>query len=200
MVPAMVFRTVAAAILAVVTSCHGGSGEEGPARLDASVVLADAPCTIILDSPPLLPASHVAIGTDVMYDSNPPSSGPHYPIWAAFQAYDHPVDRRYYVHDAEHGAVVFLYKCEDGGNCADVAAQLSMAAGAIADDPLCAGTGTRARTVLTPDPLLDVPIAAIAWGWTYRAECFDLPSLTDFARAHYGHGPEVTCAAGDPSL
>jgi hypothetical protein len=160
----------------------------------------EASCLVALDSPPLLPAIHVAIGTEVEWDSNPPSSGPHFPIWAAYQAYTSPVPRGYYVHDLEHGAVVFLYNCPNG--CPDVVATLQAASDAIPDDPLCtqAGEGVRVRTVITPDPLLDVPVAAAAWGYTYKAACADLPTLTAFARAHYGNGPEVLCTNGTTSF
>ncbi|MGH7296132.1 MAG: DUF3105 domain-containing protein, partial [Polyangiaceae bacterium] len=134
----------------------------------------------------------------VQWDSNPPSSGPHFPIWAAFQAYTSPVPRGYYLHDEEHGAIVMLYTCADDGGCPDVAAALQSVSDAIPDDPLCAqtGEGVRVRTVITPDPLLDVPVAAAAWGWIYRAECVDLPTLTQFALDHYARGPEVLCANG----
>ena len=168
-------------------------------------------CTVVIDSPPLQPAQHVAIGTDVQYDSNPPSSGPHYPIWAAFQEFTTPVDRRYYVHDLEHGAVVFVYNCAllpdggvgtgdggSGGECDAIVQALRNAVAAIPDDPLCtsAGEGVRVRAVITPDPLLDVPLAAAAWGWTYRATCIDPPSLATFAQQHYGQGPEQFCTNG----
>ncbi len=68
----------------------------------------------------------------------------------------------------------------------------------LPDDPLCtsAGEGVRVRTVITPDPLIDVPVAAAAWGWVYRAQCIDLPTLKAFAQQHYGQGPEVLCANG----
>jgi len=149
---------------------------------------------VTIDTPPLLPATHVPIGTDITWSSNPPSSGPHYPIWAAYQAYASPVPRGYYVHDLEHGAVVLLYNCPSG--CPDVVAALQAVSDAIPDDPLCAGEGVRVRTVITPDPLLDVPVAAAAWGWTYKAQCADVPTLTSFALANYGNGPEVLCANG----
>jgi hypothetical protein len=158
----------------------------------------DAACAVTLDSPPLLPADHVPIGSDIQWDSNPPSSGPHYPIWAAYETYDSPVPRGYYVHDLEHGAVVLLYNCPSG--CPDAIAVLEQAANQIPTDPLCVadGEGIRVRVVITPDPLLDVPVAAAAWGWTYRAQCADLPTLGDFAQAHYGQGPEQICANGTP--
>ena len=171
-----------------------------PAASEASTPDAHAganpSCTPAIESPPLIPAVHVPIGTDIPWCSNPPSSGPHYPIWAAYRAYDTPVPRGYYVHDLEHGAVVFLYKCGNAG-CPDVVAALRAAAAAIPDDPLCdADAGVRVRAVITPDPLLDVPVAAVAWGWTYKAQCVDLAALTAFARQHYGQGPEVFCADG----
>jgi hypothetical protein len=158
----------------------------------------DAGCLVEIDSPPLMAAAHVPIGTTIQWDSNPPSSGPHYPIWAAYQAYTTPVPRGYYVHDEEHGGVVLLYACADPAGCPDVAAALQSVSDAIADDPLCtqAGEGVRVRTVITPDPLLDVPVAAAAWGWVYRAQCVDLPTLTTFALQHYGQGPEVLCSNG----
>ena len=165
-------------------------------RLDASIH-PEAGCPVTIDSPPLLLGQHVPIGTNVVYDSNPPSSGSHYPVWAAFQSFTAPVDRRYYVHDLEHGAIVFLYKCDKPTGCPDIAAELQKAADALPDDPICdKANGVRVRAVITPDPLLDVPVAAASWGWTYKAQCVDLPTLKQFALAHYGQGTETVCANG----
>ena len=166
-----------------------------PPNLDAATE-AGARCPAVIDSPPLMPGVHVPIGSAIPWCSNPPSSGQHYPIWAAYQAYDMPVPRGYYVHDLEHGAIVFLYNCGHAG-CPDIVAALRAAADAIPSDPICdADAGVRVRAVITPDPLLDVPVAAAAWGWTYKAQCVDLAALTAFAREHYGHGPEILCANG----
>ncbi len=171
----------------------------------------EASCLVTIESPPLLEGNHVAIGTEVQYNSNPPSSGPHYPIWAAYQEYQTPVDRRYYVHDLEHGAVVLLYNCApntDGGGadsgdagdagdpCAAIVEGLRKASASIPDDPLCKGTSVRVRTVITPDGLIPTPVAATAWGFTYTAACLDLPTLSDFAKKHYGQGTEPVCANG----
>ena len=171
------------------------SDDDAGARHDGSIVV-DGPCLITIDTPPILGRNHLGIGTPIAYDSNPPSSGPHYPIWAAYQAYTTPVDPRYLVHDLEHGGVVFFYSCNDGGDCAGRAAALQVASDSLPSDPFCSAA-VRVRTVITPDPQLDVPIAAAAWGWTYRAACIDLPSLEDFARQHYGNGPELNnCSDG----
>jgi hypothetical protein len=163
----------------------------------------DGPCEISVDTPPLLAPQHVAIGSDITWSSNPPSSGPHYPIWAAYRAYTTPVPRGYYLHDEEHGGLVLLYNCAAGPiDCNEIQAKLQQVSDALPDDPLCIqrAQGVRVRVVITPDPLLDVPVAAATWGWTYRAECFDLQSLVDFARAHYGNGREALCDDGQSTF
>jgi len=169
----------------------------------AKPIIIDARCRIEIDTPALLDSPHVAIDTPVTYNSNPPASGPHYPIWAAFQEYQAPVDRRYYVHDLEHGAGVLLHNCaakDAGADCAANVAGLRAAVASIPNDPLCADTEVRVRAIITPDPLLDVPLAVAAWGWTYKADCLDQPSLNAFVNAHYGQGTEAVCANGQPQF
>ncbi len=164
-------------------------------RLDAAI-RPDAPCEVVIDTPPILAAQHVPINTPVQYSSNPPSSGPHYAVWAAYTEYTQPVDARYLVHDLEHGAIVLLYKC--AGDCPDTLRALRQVRDALPDDPLCTsrGEGVRVRVVVAPMPTLDVPIAAVAWSWTYKAQCVDVPSLQAFVKDHYGQGEEATCANG----
>lgn len=223
-------------LAALVDACGGTSpspADAGHPGSDAGIdrITLDAPfrpdaaCEVLIDTPPLLPSPHVAIDTDVTYSSNPPSSGPHYPIWAAFQEFATPVDRRYYVHDLEHGAIVLLYNCAllpgaDGGTadasdasdetaadasvpppCEAVVQGLRDLMNALPTDPLCdVEAGVSRRVVLTPDPLITVPVAAAAWGWTYRAQCFSPATLDAFAREHYAHAPENECANGVTSF
>ena len=129
----------------------------------------------------------------VQYSTNPPTSGPHYPIWAAYKTYTKPVDRGFWVHDLEHGAVVITYNCP--GGCNAELAQLQALLDARPADPICTPP-VRSRIVVTPDPLLDVRFAASAWGWSLRSTCFDLTELSAFIDAHYGQGPEITCYDG----
>lgn len=207
------FALLVPAVTLSASACSSDPSMDGSVS-DASIdrtrlakpIVVDAACPIVIDSPPVLDSPHVAIDTPVTYNSNPPSSGPHYPIWAAFQEYTQPVDRRYYVHDLEHGAVVLLYNCNAGTDagpapsCEASVAALRAAIAALPNDPLCTGGGPRVRAVLAPDPGLDVPIAVAAWGWTYRATCIDPASLTDFVKAHYGQGTEALCADGQPTF
>ncbi len=165
-------------------------------RLDGYPLHPQAPCLVTVDAPPLLSRDHVAIGTPVQYDSNPASSGPHYPIWAAYQPYTVPVDPRYYVHDEEHGAIILLYNCAGSTDCQSDVAGLQRVVASIPPDPLCVGNGVSVRYVLAPDPTIPTPIAAAAWGFVYTAACLDLPSLEQFASAHHAQGPEEICSDG----
>ena len=141
-------------------------------------------------------AYHVALCTPVEYATNPPSGGDHWGAWAAFKTYDAPIPRELYVHDMEHGAIVFLHHCQ--GACPDVIAALEQGRDAVSGDPMCLQIpdGPTERVLITPDPKIEAPIAAAAWGATYTATCIDVPSLRDFAKAHYAKATENLCAQG----
>lgn len=153
-----------------------------------------ASCEVLIDAPELIGATHVSEGTPVTYNSSPPTNGPHYFQWAQFQEFSAPLDDRYLVHSLEHGAVALLYKC-DGADCAKTLEALRKIRASITTDPRCDST-TRVRVIIAPYPAMDVPIAAVAWGWIYKAQCLDSPTLTQFTNEHYARGPEDTCLAG----
>ena len=138
---------------------------------------------------------HVAEGTAVTYDSNPPSSGPHYPTWANFQEYAQPVADGYLVHSMEHGAVLLLYRCASAAACPEIVAALRTVRAGIPTDPLC-DPGIRVRVILAPRPSLETAVAAAAWGFTYEADCVDAASLTQWGIDHYAKAPENFCSPG----
>jgi len=156
-----------------------------------------ASCAVVLEAPELLPATHVPEGTVITYNSNPPSSGNHYPSWANFQEFDKPVDHGYLVHSMEHGAVVLFYKCDSptGPGCAPLVEGLRKVRGAVKRDPLCTEQ-INARVIIVPDPRITTPVAAAAWGFTYAADCVDEPTLSTFIAENIALGPEDICAAG----
>ncbi|MET0794785.1 MAG: DUF3105 domain-containing protein [Polyangiaceae bacterium] len=156
--------------------------------------LAGGSCGIVASAATGLTQTHLTVCSAVDYLDNPPIGGDHYPVWAAFQSYSFAVPRGFWVHDLEHGAVVFSYNCPDG--CSDEVATVQALIDALPEDPLCAGTGTPRRVVLTPDPLLDVRWGLSAWGHTLRAECVDADRFRDFYLNHFGLGPEALCNAG----
>ena len=169
------------------------SGEE---PFDAAVIDGTGACGAIAEQHPIEGANHVTVCSPVTYLTKPPSSGDHYPIWAAYQSYASAIPEGFWVHNLEHGAVVVSYNCA-GGCAAEVAAAQSWI-DALPSDTVCdpAAGDPRIRVVMTPDPNLDVRFAASAWGWTLRANCFDPNAFDAFFAAHYGQGPEALCAQG----
>ena len=125
----------------------------------------------------------------LQFATNPPCEGDHYGRWAAHGVYESPLPRGYWVHNLEHGAVVFSY------SCSDCAAEVEAARAAVIDAPDDPGCGAP-RLILTPDPLLDVAWAASAWGVTLRADCFEPDVFTTFYSDRRGHGAEAVCSSG----
>ncbi|GAC1352283.1 MAG: hypothetical protein NVS3B20_14850 [Polyangiales bacterium] len=155
-------------------------------------------CNALVREYPYEGGEHHEPGTPIIYCTNPPSSGPHYSIWAAFTTYEKPVPAGFLVHDMEHGAVVLWYRCAAPFGCTEVAKQLQSIIDARPIDPLCVAPVKR-RMILVPDPNLPTAIAASAHTVTYQADCVDPVSLNAFIDQHYGHGPEDLCGDGiDP--
>lgn len=129
--------------------------------------------------------------------TNPPSSGPHYGTWARWGA--HPeLPRGYWVHNLEHGGVVYLYQCPSG-TCAPVRDALVAASAMIPMDPACMPTDAepaRVRTIITRDNEIETPVAAAAWGWVFAADCVDPVAVREFYTRHAGMAPENFCADG----
>ncbi len=177
-------------------NANSGGTDAGADRHLSGPIHPAASCPVTIETPDLLPAMHVPEGTVITYDSNPPSSGPHYPIWANFQEYMVPIDDGYLVHSLEHGAVALLYKCEPTApGCAQTIDALRKIRDSLPTDPLC-DASIRVRVIIAPFPRLEEPVAAVAWGITYKADCVDAPTLTQFAKDNYDKGPEEICAPG----
>lgn len=155
-----------------------------------------ASCDVTITLPPVVDnaAQHVPEGTVVSYCSNPPSSGPHYPVWADFQAYTSEIPASYLVHDLEHGAVELFYKCPEG--CPDVVKALEELRDAQPQDPLCTQYRIKSRVIVAPSSTIPTRVAAAAWGAIYTADCADKPTLAQFVTDHYGKGTEAICAPG----
>lgn len=166
----------------------GGAGGQAGGPSDAGSL-----CPITSLTLPPLASPHVAACSVVNYATNPPTSGPHYPTWAAFKWYDTPVPRGFWVHSMEHGAVVIGYRCE-GGCEADLVA-LAAFLEARPADPLCVAP-LKSRIIVTPDPELDTRFGVSAWGSLMKSDCLDLAALGVFLDEHYGKAPENFCVDG----
>lgn len=55
---------------------------------------------------------HTSDISNVEYNSNPPTSGRHFPVWAKAGTYDRIISDGHLIHSLEHGYVVISYNCE----------------------------------------------------------------------------------------
>ena len=118
----------------------------------------------------------------VMFNSNPPSSGPHCPTPGAYGSYsvEKPLPRCNYLENLARGGVVVVYK----GGGTELLQQIGRAMVDV-KDPDCPSS----RVVITPDKDLDTTVAAVAWGFTWKSGCLDPAAragLSDFINAHMG--------------
>lgn len=60
---------------------------------------------------PDIGAEHSNDISGVSYNSNPPTSGKHFPIWAKKGIYDRVISDGYLLHSLEHGYIVISYNC-----------------------------------------------------------------------------------------
>lgn len=133
--------------------------------------------------------AHVAEGSAINYQHNPPASGPHYPVWLRYQEYTTPQARGYWVHNLEHGAVVFLHRLD--APAASVAA-LRDAFRALPSDPQCG----HPRALLTPDAGMPRAVAVVAADWILEGDSLDAQAVRDFVSQHRNRAPENVCADG----
>ncbi len=186
------------AALVGVGGLAGGCSGNVAAPEPPFVALDDAgACGVTTRKFPVASAIHVEQGSKLDYNSNPPSAGNHYPFWAMWRSHGTPLPRGNWIHNLEHGGVVFLYRCASRAACPEIAAKLEALAASLPADPICVAP-IRNRILITPDPELPegVTVAASAWGYTLHARCVDETLFGDFYRERGGRGPEVFCGEG----
>lgn len=138
------------------------------------------------DSVPIMNSAHIETDTDPgQYNSDPPTSGPHYPQEAEAGFYETNIYKfpaGYLVHNLEHGYVIFWYNCDllDEAGCAELKSQIR----AVMDE--LGGV----KLIAYPWPSLDVPLAMTSWGRIQKFETFDAKAAKAFYRANLNRAPE----------
>jgi hypothetical protein len=176
----------------------GGEGAGGPAEPVCEDPVGS--CNTVVCAQPLRNAAHQEPCSDISFHTNPPTSGAHYGVWASYKTYSEPLPRGFYLHSMEHSGILLAYSCAlFSGDCTALAAELDQFRQDYGRDDLCT-VDVHNRIVVTPDPLLDVPFAAAAWGHSLTGDCFDAQLVQEFSDAHYGMNYENFCSDGvDPT-
>lgn len=128
---------------------------------------------------------HVDEGEKVKYNSNPPTSGSHYPVWETYGIKDKPVVDEKLVHSLEHGYIIMSYNCAKlpkNVNCDTFKKQ-------IID---LANQKRTWKIIVIPRPELDVPVALTAWTYLDKMNSFDKERASAFIDEFRDHGPEQT--------
>lgn len=133
---------------------------------------------------PDLGQEHVPDGTKVDYNSNPPTSGPHYSTPALAGIYNEAPPDEQLVHNLEHGYIIISYQPDQvPENELEQIRQQVLELSA-----------TNPRVILTPRTSLDIPIALTAWGYLQELNTYEPKTIQTFYDAHVARAPE--CSEG----
>jgi hypothetical protein len=183
--PRKTVKLTALTLVWLAAAC-GGEGPTGPSSPPGSLSPGAPPVVTVAPEGWL----HVAEGSSISYQANPPASGPHYPVWGRYREHAAVLSRGYWVHNLEHGAIVLLYRPDAPAAAVE---ELRQALAALPNDPACG----HKRALLTPDPLLPrAQVAAVAAHRLLIADRLDPAWVRAFADSFRGMGPEAVCADG----
>ena len=128
---------------------------------------------------PIIGREHITQGTAVStYNSNPPSSGSHWPSPAKNGIYDTQLADEQLIHDLEHGYIWISYKSDVSD---DVKGELKKI---VNDDNW--------KIVLGPRDKNETMIALVAWGRVLKLDTPDYDKIRDFIKTYRNRGPEKT--------
>jgi len=133
--------------------------------------------------------THVPIGTVIVYHTDPPTSGNHYPVPQGGGFFTTPILPGFLVHSMEHGGVIIYY------TPAVPQSELT-ALQALAN----AHPGIFGQVVVVPRNDPADPIILTAWTHMLRLAVFDINRIDNFLSLFLGKGPEAVPASpwGDP--
>jgi Protein of unknown function (DUF3105) len=123
---------------------------------------------------PTLGNQHLASGETphVLYNTRPPTSGPHLASIARWGIHTQPIPDELQVHNLEDGGVLVQYNCRD---CDALIARLEAIVSRYSD-----------KVILAPYPKMDTRIALTAWGRIDTFDDIDEPRIERFIQAYRG--------------
>lgn len=129
---------------------------------------------------------HVEQGTTLSYQHYPPASGTHYFSPAAWGVASTPIPEGNFVHNLEHGGVVFLYHCEP--DCPELVQQFE---DLVAKAPAAFPFSTVKVLVTSYDATkMPSPIIALAWDHQLNMNSFDEALMLRWYKRFVNGGPE----------
>jgi hypothetical protein len=176
---------VLAIVLAVIV-LGGGDGDQQTPLDSAGCVVENFPAVANVSDHSDVPT----LTTQPEWNSNPPTSGPHYQEWAIWNFYDEEVPLVKSVHNLEHGGVVIHYGPEVPQ------AQVDKLRTFYEDDPngilvaLLASNGDKITLSAWTAPDAATGTTDRGRGWLARCTTFDEEAFAAFIEEHRFKGPE----------
>lgn len=134
----------------------------------------------------IMSSSHISVDSDPgTYNSNPPTSGPHYPEEAQAGFYEtniYQIPSGYLVHNLEHGYIIFWYNCADLSEsvCSELKSQIK----AVMDEV------NNVKVIAYPWDSIDIPVAMTSWGRLQKMETFNAAQARSFYKTNLNRSPE----------
>ena len=110
------------------------------------------------------------------YNSNPPTSGWHYPSTASWGFHNRELPDELLIHNLEHGGIWITYKDDQ--------------APALVDPLVALAREFPRKLAITHRPKNDSPLAVAAWGRLMKLDQYDRAAIVDFYNRFKNKGPE----------
>lgn len=125
---------------------------------------------------PILGREHIVVGAShPPYNSNPPTSGPHYAQPAPWGVYEEELPDEQLIHNLEHGGIWISYKDIDQETKSNLETISKRYSGSV---------------IITLRPANDSKIILASWGRLLKLEDFDEAGIIDFIKANKNKSPE----------
>ncbi|MCY1078518.1 DUF3105 domain-containing protein [Archangium lansingense] len=169
------YRALPALLLSSLLACEP-SGPEDCSRY--GVTLSPVPAT----------ARHLTCASTACGDGlNPPTSGDHCSDTLRCRVYDAEQNRCVWLHNLEHGHVVFLYNCPEG--CPELVATLD----SFRQEAKVGSNGV-IRAIVAPDSRIPTRVAALMWRRSWGADAPDADAIRCMMQHQDAEAPEPELA------
>jgi hypothetical protein len=138
---------------------------------------------------PIMSADHIPVGAPhEPYNSNPPTSGPHYENPAEAGFYEVAPADEALVHNLEHGYVIISYNCSalTASQCDRLKTQIREVMGSAGTSLI---TGTP-KLIGVPRTNMETQLALTSWGRLDKFDQFDRERILSFIKFFRDQAPE----------
>ncbi|MBI2019210.1 DUF3105 domain-containing protein [Candidatus Daviesbacteria bacterium] len=130
-------------------------------------------------------AQHIPSNETATYNTNPPTSGPHYAQSADAGIYEKAIPDGNLIHSMEHGAVILWYReSTQSGTLGLSKEEINKLKGIFSSVPV-------SKKIMVPrESLDDAPIVLTSWGRLLKLQTIEEDKIKTFMETNENRGPE----------